>query len=216
MQQTEHREADCLLPFQMSAQLFHPAVDTQGWYCFTIWWGPTTFETLRFLLIRTVSWAIIFIPSPLSIYSNRVTQLCCTLFLAVLNCWSEGLDNLKWTFGSTDTPCTQLGVIIHRSACCYFNSVLCHSSESESLYFSVFQSNPLPPHTLTLPPSIYSLLNLILIDRAWYLWWVSGQWGVWKWNRDVQAWGLQESNIVLYLHQFVMNDSFSFRRYECV
>ncbi len=91
--------------------------------------------------------------------------------------WSES--------GSISTHWTQSGVAVRCSLLCsYFNSVLCHSTESEPLYFQSFfpvsfwgppltRPNSLPPPTL--PKPVYSLLNLI--DRSRYLWWVSGQQG---------------------------------------
>ncbi len=136
--------------------------------------------------MRTGSWVINSpIPSQHLFRCYKMTQSCWILLLAVLNWWEK-----MWTTwsvsGSINTRWTQPGAAVRCSTGSYFNSVLCHSteSESESLCFQSFACLILRASTNTalpqLPPRhcltpIYSLLNLI--DRARYLWWVSGQWG---------------------------------------
>lgn len=130
-------------------------------------------------------------------------------------------ENMAWTtwretLGSVNAPRGQTGAIKHCSTCDHFSV----TPPSKSLYFQSFSYHNLSPPASPLPPPISGLLNLI--DRTRYLWWVSGQCGFGSGTEMSMRGGPHESNIhicaftPLYLHQSVMNDSFSLGRYECM
>lgn len=152
----------------MSAQLFHPV---QAVTVSRLDEAEIHLKNRYFLLIE--QWAgWLCSPPPLNIFLQcfKVTHISCIVLLAALNWWSEDVAHLKWILWLHEHTMTT-------AWCCYpcpcssLNSVLCHSSESESFYLQSFFCL-----TTRLPHSIYSLLNLI--DRTSYLWWVSGQRGL--------------------------------------
>lgn len=114
---------------------------------------------------------------------------CRVIFFCCPSWWSEGLDILKLNIWFP--RCNIYAALLHFSVTPFNQNLVLRTV-----------ANTLPHPTL-----IYSLL--CLIDRTVHLFWVSEQWGIWKWNRDVRAWGRYERNVVLSQYLYYISTNLS-------